>query len=471
MSANKTLSEQDLEKYISLANTILINLAALSKKDFENAYDNILVPILKDNKKRILLPKDMLEKAREYPNIFNKYLKIQKYIIESDYATLGDALKSLDLIKHKVLVFVGDKTAGNQVLRFKNARAIYYGKDGFSVFTKNATISQTARKGVKNLDTSKAQIKGNIPKTGDKIIYNDNGNISITKDIILQKELARGGEGVVYETNTKYIAKIYKLEERSKDTLKIPKYVFNKLQKFENVKLDSKLSAFIFLPLIRIYNEQNECVGFLMNKANAKPVQYLLGSSKEREKHYPNCEYKNLVKMCINYLKLTIELHKKDIIIGDVNMNNVLFDTQDNVYLIDCDSFQIDGYPCPVATQEFLHPTHRGKHMNDFVRNLADEYYAIAIFLFMMLHEGVYPYNTKGGLSRDDAQKDLKFPYADKSLQYVPKKGAIYWDKLDSKLKDTFINTFNKGGRYTSEAKILGPDKWLKMIQSFYKTL
>lgn len=461
----KALNNNDLKNLISTYDHLLIDGFALQKKAFESAYDNVLAPLLKEAKKRIYIPQNVVEKLKEDSRIYDKFLIKQTYLAEAIIKDLSTALKD----SKKLLVFVGDKKSGNIVLRYKRHKAIFFSKDGFSYFTKSTQVSQTARKKQKGLNTKKATIKAQIPKENMKVYCENNNKLNLTKEIILQNELASGGEGNVYITNTKFIAKVYKLNERSKNELKIPLYTLEKLKKFEKVKLDSKLSPFIFLPLLRIFNDKNECVGFLMNKANAKPVQYILGSSKEREKHYPNCEYKNLVKMCINYLKLTIELHKKDIIIGDVNMNNVLFDTQDNVYLIDCDSFQIEGYPCPVATQEFLHPAHRGKHMNDFVRSLADEYYAICIFIFMLLHCGVYPYNTKGALSRDDAQKDMKFPYIDS--KNAPDKGLKYWNRLDSTLKDYFINTFNKGGKYTTEKSILSPEKWLKALESFYKSL
>lgn len=459
------LKDKDLESLINQADMLVIDAATLGKVAFEDVYDNVLTPMLKTFKKRIQLPKDFLRKLRDNQRIDDKYLKIQKYIIEGDYNTFSDTLKNC---KKKALVFVGDKRSGNIVLRYKRHKAIFFSKDGFSYFTKSTQVSQTARKTSRGLNTAKAKIKGEIPKAGDRVSYTDKNT---KKQAILTKQMNGKGEGNIYITDSKLLAKIYKQNEQNKNELKVPVYVFDKLKKFEKIKLDSKYSPYVCLPKFRVFNSKNECVGFLMEKANGKEFNHILGSSSVRNKAYPNIKYKNLVKMCINFLNLSIKLHEKNIIIGDIKLDNLMFDTNDNVYIIDCDSFQIDGYPCPVGTKEFLHPSNRGKSMKEVVRSLADEYYAIAVFLFMVLHLGQHPYNRKGSMTGYEAQGKQIFPYAKSNIKDAPPATLNHWNRLDSTLQDYFINTFNKNGKYTPPEKILSPQKWLKAIESFYNNL
>lgn len=456
----------DLESLFIKHDLLLIDGYSLAKISFDNEYDLVLEPILKKLKKRIYLPYGIFEKLLGDPRISKKYFGIQKYIaVSQEYSTINEAIHAN---KNKnLLVIVGNIITGNQVLKHKKT-AVFFSKNGFSLFNKSKAKSQTHRTQIKNLNTDKTKIKGNIPSTNETTYYKDK-NKSVA--IKLTKELAKGGEGIVYETDSSYLAKIYKIDEHKKDQLKVPKYTQQKLKKFEKVVLDKYCKQHIYLPIKTLYNSENECIGFLMDRARGKPIQYILGGSKERGKHYPNCNYKDLIEMCINFLKLSIKLHEKDIIIGDINPNNVLFDTDNNISLIDCDSFQIDKFPCPVTTEAFLHPAHRGKKMNEFMRNLADEYYAIAVFLFLLTHLGRYPYDCKGS-NRDKSQKEMGFPYiVGSNSGKAPDKGQEYWEKLNLALQECFYQTFQKGGKYADENRILKPEIWLKHFEKFHKSL
>ncbi len=251
----------------------------------------------------------------------------------------------------------------------------------------------------------------------------------------------------------------------------MPSYTPHKLEKLAKIKI-TKFPKHVFLPLYILKNKHNETIGFLMNKADGKPIQYILGDSKSRYKHFPNITDKDLAKLCINFLRCICELHKKNIIIGDINTQNILFDTDCNIYFIDCDSYQVENFPCPVTTEAFLHPAHRGKDMKEFMRNFADEYYAVAIFLFMLINLGQHPYNCKGG-GRDNASKNMKFPYdINGSSNNAPNDIAKQrWDRLSNGLKECFYHSFQKGGKYASENKCLKPEIWLKHFQDFERTL
>ncbi|TLE04697.1 hypothetical protein [Helicobacter bilis] len=72
------------------------------------------------------------------------------------------------------------------------------------------------------------KIKGNIPALNETIHYKDKNKPVAIK---LTKELAKGGEGIVYETDSNYLAKIYKTDEHNKDRLKVPEYTQQKLKK------------------------------------------------------------------------------------------------------------------------------------------------------------------------------------------------------------------------------------------------
>ncbi len=458
-----------MEAILLKHDVLLIDGYSLSKAFFDKEYDSFLEPILKKLKKQISLPYSIFDKLRQNSRLNKKYFGIQRYIVVThDYKTIVEVIqKNQD---KKVLVIVGSRITGNQVVKHRQT-AIFFDKSGFSTFDKNRAKSQTHRVQIRNLSVGKMKINADIPILNERAYYkHKNKSISVT----LVKQLAEGGEGIVYETDSNnLVAKIYKTDEKDKKELKAPAYTQKKLKKFETIKLDPDCRQHVYLPLHTLYNSQNECIGFLMNKADdSKPIQYILGGSKERKKHYPNYRYKDLIEMCIKFLKLSIKLHKEGIIIGDINTNNVLFDTKNNISFIDCDSFQIDNFPCPVTTEAFLLPAHRGKDMKKFMRSLADEYYAIAVFLFLLTHFGRYPYDCKGSRSRDECQGDMTFPYiVGGNSKKAPDMGQKYWEKLNKTLQECFYQTFQKGGKYANEKKFLKPKKWLQHFEKFHKSL
>lgn len=455
----------DLEKLFLEHDLLYADGFSLPKPSFSDSYDKVLVPVLKKLKKRIYVIQAVYEKLKDDSKIFDKFFKIQKYIVVTQEGSIPEVLH-LNKDK-KILVIVGSSTTGNQVLKHKQT-AIMFDEKGFSRFSaQSQNKPQTHRETITNLSTEKMQIQGDIPTESSTIHYKLNNT---NKDIVLKRKLADGGEGVIYETDSSYIAKIYKQDEQNKSLLNVPNYTPEKLKKFQKISKDKNFKGHVFLPLHIAYNSKNECIGFLMEKAEGKPIQYILGGKKERDKHYPNLNYKDLIEMCINFLKLAVKLHEKNIIIGDVNSNNILF-LGNKISLIDCDSFQIDKFPCPVTTQAFLHPAHRGKNINVFMRSLSDEYYAIAVFLFMLVTLGRHPYDCQGS-NRDKFQKENKFPYIVCGVgKKTIKSSQEKWQRLNQVLQECFYNTFQKGGKYCSEKTILGPKVWLTHFTNFYRSL
>ncbi|WP_104757841.1 hypothetical protein [Helicobacter salomonis] len=220
-------------------------------------------------------------------------------------------------------------------------------------------------------------------------------------------------------------------------------------------------------------NQQGECVGYLMPKAEGKTLQHILGGSKDVKQYIPNWNMKNLVRLCMSFLKTAQSLHDKGILIGDINPHNLIFTSDAEMFFIDCDSYQVGKYPCPVANPAYLVPEHAGKHMSEVMRSKSDEYYAIACLLFVILTLGVHPYNHKG-LGRKEAMERGEFAYplngADMSL--VPKgRARDHWVRLSPKLQGYFYGSFQKDGAFYEPKKRLPPPKWLDALNKFYQHL
>lgn len=125
-----------------------------------------------------------------------------------------------------------------------------------------------------------------------------------------------------------------------------------------------------------------------------------IGSSTQRMTYMPDWTRSDLVKAARGAARIVAGLHRNNILMGDVNAGNFMVDLKDSsrVYVVDTDSFQLGGYPCPVGFEEFTHPgtaarlgVTGGLHYDSFLRTEDDENYVLAILLFEILFIGQNP--------------------------------------------------------------------------------
>jgi len=79
----------------------------------------------------------------------------------------------------------------------------------------------------------------------------------------------------------------------------------------------------------------------------------------------------------------------------------ILVKDENKVYFIDTDSFQIEGYPCPVGMISYTRPLHHKKRYNSYLRTKADDIFAVTILVFQILMLGKHPYSFKGRDARN----------------------------------------------------------------------
>lgn len=94
---------------------------------------------------------------------------------------------------------------------------------------------------------------------------------------------------------------------------------------------------------------------------------------------------------------LIADLHKRDVIVGDLNDGNIVLAPGARPFLIDADSMQLGTLPCPVAHERFLDPRLYGQPLADRACFDSDsDHYALRVLLFqslLCLHPfgGVHP--------------------------------------------------------------------------------
>lgn len=270
-----------------------------------------------------------------------------------------------------------------------------------------------------------------------RVVRGEDGNRYRIGKVVLGTQLGqRGGEGTVYKCNI--LNKVCKIYHKDK----ITKFRLEKLVKMQakNIKIKG-----ICYPEELLYNEKRQFVGYLMNEAKGNKLQTSVMHPMVIKDKFPNWNRKELVKLCISILEIVEQLHKSNIIIGDINANNILVADYNKVYFIDCDSFQIENYPCPVGTPYFTPRELHGKKYHSFLRTKEHDMFAITTLFFMILFLGKPPYSAKGGANPAENVKKGNFPYkfGDRKGEYVPDgPWKFIWNNLPRKMKEIFEGCF-----------------------------
>lgn len=422
----------------------------------------------KKNKKRLLagtLAKDGFLHAESDEELYNKgankLKKIQARIDQGD----GDQKDKAEIASLSPLLIEFDKLFGigkvevskdpkktNAKKSVNSTRTSATSNSGESPFKSATRISSTD----KPLSTRK------IPKAGEAIqVSNAKSNRTMTLGALL----GEGGEGSVYtvEGSTNLVAKIFNKEH---------------LTAHREAKIDLLISKSlsrerICFPEYKVKNAKGEFVGYAMRKAKGKEFQRSIFNPKRFRETFPNWKKVDLVDVCISFLEHIKYLHSMNIIVGDINPKNLMVDSRKNVFIIDADSWQIEGYPCPVGTPMFTPPELLGSTYSKKLRTKEDENFAVATMLFMVLITGQFPYMRKG--TDGDQVKLIKegvfaFQYEGHNDKNQPEGDwKFMWSHVHKPVKDMFWHTFHKDGkRYKNRPSA---DEWLKVFEDYREQL
>lgn len=332
-----------------------------------------------------------------------------------------------------------------------------------------------------------------MPKSGDRLRAVRGEKVV---EIVLGKRIARGGEGIVYEVEEgdgggrDYLAKIYKKNKLTKPpenaittNLKINYIVGCGLYKRPLKKGSGILGDRVMFPLYVLVNDDDEFVGYLMGKAAGIPLLKLIADGaveSEFRRLYPEMTKIDLIDICLSFLDAIEELHKRDIIVGDLNANNILVDpTNNTVHLIDADSYQYAGgkFPCNVGVEKYTSPEFLENHESK-IRTEQNELFVVARILCEVLMMVDNPYNSK--VSEGDPVRDMldgRFRY---TFEFIGEGGAridnseapskdlqIRWGQLPRPIKNAFGNTFHKDGKYWNPGNRRTASVWINYLKSY----
>jgi len=291
-----------------------------------------------------------------------------------------------------------------------------------------------------------------IPKVGDTV-RTSAGTLNLVR------EISAGGEGTIFETDQQdTVCKIYH---------------HDRLTTLRKRKIDLMLSrrilkAGLCWPSDRVTNAEGEFVGYVMPRAQGHPMQRSMFVKPALERNFPEWTRVDLVNLCLAFLEHVKYLHQLNIIIGDINPLNVLVTGESNrVAIVDTDSFQIEGFPCPVGTINFTPPEIQGADYATFLRTSDHELFAVATMLFMILHPGKPPYAQQGG---GDPAANIKgrqfaYPYHGAGTGKAPEgPWQLIWANLPGRVQEGFWKVFQGNQR-------VRVDEWGSILKAYRSDL
>lgn len=303
-----------------------------------------------------------------------------------------------------------------------------------------------------------------IPVSGMKVSC-----LNTKKDYILGEELGVGGEGAVYRVNNAkgIVCKIYKAE-------RLMKAKIAKLRLMVSKKISD---PGICWPIDIVTNKNGEPVGYIMPEAEGKVLQkfqnqYFLTQA------FPKWKKADLVDLACTIAEKIKILHDRNVIIGDINTRNIMVKSSKEVFFVDCDSYQVEGFPCPVGTNEFIAKEilESGKRFDEFLRTIGNENFGVAVLFFTILMNGKHPYSSIGGADTVTNIKTMKFPYgfrSDTEFDLVIPRGnwKMIWEYMPERMRELFYNTFSIRGKFSREATRQSIDVWLDALQNYRRSL
>lgn len=296
-----------------------------------------------------------------------------------------------------------------------------------------------------------------IPKTG-MAVYTGIPKSSGSGRYMLSNCVGGGGEGQIYEyedDETKY-AKIYKKGQLT--SLKVKK--LESLVAHKDDFIDTNICCPQNILCHSKHWDKKVIVGYSMRKANRKGKR-TLGTIREviarivrGEKEYDKFNRKDLVLICYNCSLLFDTLHKKNFLMGDVNPDNIMIDEDKDVFFIDMDSYQFDGFTCPVGITEFTSPEmlkkmDKKRQGYEYIeRTINDEMFAVAVLYFYILFLSEFPYNINERRSSKDCILKHRFRFSNEKKSSKEEKRNYIWQNLTEELREMFKNNFGTSKRY-----------------------
>lgn len=284
--------------------------------------------------------------------------------------------------------------------------------------------------------------------------------------------VGQGGEADIYDLGNGQVAKIFRPPEHpdiegrpSERQAAMDRIRLHQRKLPALMAKRSRLPGRLVTPTSLIYDQRNGITGYTMPFIRGTEALNRFSQRSFRQQGVATDQ----VITIFRDLHQTVEAsHRAQLIFGDFNDLNVL--VKDNeAYVVDVDSAQFDGFPCPVFTARFVDPLlcDQKQARLQLVRpytEMADWYaYAVMLFgclLFVDPYGGIYrPKDSKRRILHDRRPLDRITVFHPEVIYPKP---ALHYGLLPDDLLDYFQQVFTKDQREAFPSRLLETFRWTK---------
>lgn len=291
---------------------------------------------------------------------------------------------------------------------------------------------------------------------GSTVYNSSNEEITLTRQEIVNPN------SITYSTNIPGVwAKIYNQN------------ALNTFLEEKNKRMISKKVEYKGLcwPTDILHNAEGQFVGSLVPPAKGEPLHLAVFKQAKLQTYFPNWDKKDLCDLTVSILRVIQYLHSMNILMGCINPAAIRVVSKDEVYFVDADNYQVEGFPTLVYNVNFTPPELQGRRI--YLCKKENENYAVAVLVFMLMMPGKTPYTTDPNMSAQEAIAEKKFPFSNGTIHgdhAMPGMWRFMWSHM-TPLKDPFFHTFQKNAKYERPEDRRTVGNWIGTILRFREEL
>lgn len=228
--------------------------------------------------------------------------------------------------------------------------------------------------------------------------YNRNG----TTPYRIGSMIKSGGEGGVFNIrgNDSLVAKVYSYSTLSNPTARALKENKIGVMLSQPVKTTRTPDGMLLIawPIDALYFN-GQFVGYVMPKVHSRDDLNVVTNTTLCRSHFPNFSWRIKVMIAHNLAYIVQLVHEAGHVIGDMNPENLLVNSDGIITVIDTDSFSVNDwasgatYPCEVGVEEYLAPEIQFAGRVSGRRFTQEtDCFALAVNLFRLLMGGYHPF-------------------------------------------------------------------------------
>ncbi|WP_300933655.1 zinc-ribbon domain containing protein [Bacteroides acidifaciens] len=224
-------------------------------------------------------------------------------------------------------------------------------------------------------------------------------------------------------------------------------------------------------PLDILCDVDGNFAGILVPEAKGEPIHIAIFKQAKLQHLFPNWNKIDLCDLALTILEQIRFLHDRNVLLGCINPATIRVVSKNEVYFLDADNYQIEGFPTLIYNATFTPPELHGRKIYLYTKE--DENYAVAMLLFMLMMTGKTPYAMDPGMTADAAIERRQFAFPNREVHgnhSMPSRWRFMWSHL-SPFKDLFYNTFQKGGKFEQPANRRDVSAWIGTLRYFKSQL